>query len=126
MDKVGTEHRELYGKSHIAHVTLLSDLAEIFACFLDLPLRQKSDTQVLHDEHIVRSDGQRPLEEDDPLFHISCHGVGPSQVAEDFWIVGAFGVGLFEMSYGRLKIVAYQGHISAQIESCRSPCFEGF
>lgn len=126
LDKISTEHRALDGKSHVAHMALLPYLAQVFTGFLDLALCQKRDAQVLHDEHIIRRDGQCSLEQDHPLFHISRHGIGPSEIPEDFRVIRAFGVGLLQVLYSCREIVSYQGHISPQIQSRRSLLLQGF
>jgi len=71
-------------------------LYEIFPSFLDISLREESNSEILHDELIFWSDIESSLEENNSLFDITHHRVGPTEISEDFWIVGRGNIGSLE------------------------------
>lgn len=86
---VSAKHRELYRKSHIIHMTLFPYLTQILSSFLYFSLSEKRDTEILHDEHIIRSYRECSLEEDNSFFYITSHGIRPSEISEHFRIIWA-------------------------------------
>jgi hypothetical protein len=115
---VSTKHRELYRKSHIIHVALFPYLAQIFPSFLYFSLSEKCDTEILHDEHIIRSYRECSLEEDDSFFYITGHGICPSEIPENFRIIWTLCIRLFEAIDSFLKIIANERHVTSEIQSC--------
>lgn len=90
LEKIGTKHRELYRKSHITHMALFPNTTQIFTGFFYFSLRQERNSEIFHDENIIWSYSEGTLEEDDSFFYIACHSVRPSEIAENFWIIGTF------------------------------------
>lgn len=62
-------------------MTLFPDTTQIFTSFFDFSLSEESDSEILHDEYIIRSYGESTFEEDDSFFDISHHSIGPPEIA---------------------------------------------